>query len=141
MPSAATPSAAPTPTPLVVTNPDGPANIDLESTQLISKARALPDFAGLWAATNQTDLHVAVVGDVQQAADKLRPFVSADMTLFVHPAEYTYDELRKTANQVTDDAQLLASDGIQISFVSVDERANRVTVGVDPVDDSTTARF
>jgi hypothetical protein len=125
-----------------VTNPDGPRVLDENDlTKLLEHARGLSNFAGVWVAQNQTDFHVAVVGDLQAAADKLRPFVSANMTLYLHPAEFTYAELKKVADKIADDWNELSTLGVQVSSVSVDERANRVAVGIDPVDETVSAEL
>ena len=138
--SSGLPSSTPSATPLAVTNPNGP-KADPEMSRLINHARSLANFAGLWIAPNQQDVHVAVVGDLAAAAAELLPDVSPDMTLFIHPAEFTYAELRKLEERITDDGQILSADGITISVVAVDERANRVSVGIDPLNEATTAEM
>jgi hypothetical protein len=143
-PTATLPPASPAPsaTPLAVTNPDGPRVLgENDLTKLLEHARGLSNFAGVWVAQNQTDFHVAVVGDLQAAADKLRPFVSANMTLYLHPAEFTYAELKNVADKIVDDWNELSTLGVQVSSVSVDERANRVAVGIDPVDETVSAEL
>jgi hypothetical protein len=63
------------------------------------------------------------------------------MTLFLHVAQFTYDELRATAKRVGDDIVSLRNHGIVITAVAVDERGNRVEIDVDPVNDEVAAEF
>ena len=125
------------PTPITVTNSDGPTDRDA----MFAKARTFDNFAGIWVDPFRHELHVLSRRSQEATGEKLQKLVPKDQTLFLHVLPHTMAELDSIMDAVVSDWQQLAADGIYLSAVGIDDKRNCVELSIDPVTPNVVAKF
>jgi hypothetical protein len=120
--------------PVVFRNPDGPAGGEpADGYQFFELLRALPTFGGIWVDEFRHQLHIALTCDIDSVRDQIGAQISRDTTVYFHLVPYSYAELESTRDGMFDDREALLAEGIYLSYGAVDERGNRVEIGIDPL--------
>jgi hypothetical protein len=123
--------------PVVFTNPDGPPGGEREEGYpFVEAARALPTFGGVWVSEFRQQFHIALTCDVDGAIAQIGHLVPRTQELHFHLVQYTYAELEEIRDRMFAERDALMAEGIFLSYGGIDERANRVNAGIDPLNDT-----
>lgn len=126
--------------PVVFTNHEGPPTAETpDGYPLVEAARELPTFGGVWVDDFRREIHIALTCDVDGAIAQIGHLVARNQELHLHLVRYTYAELERASDRIFADHDLLRAEGLFISYGGIDERGNRVEIGIDPLDDAIAA--
>ena len=90
-----------------------------------------PNFAGTWLDTEGGwVVDIATAGDPAAVEEVLSTFKDRGVAFRVRRVDYTLAELRALHDQVREDASIWQEQGVTITSIGVDIKANRLKVGV-----------